>query len=151
MKAQRHAKIIELISGGTVGTQEELTELLAQSGFAVTQATVSRDIKKLNITKTPLRDGSYRYFVAAGEDTAIIGRLTKIFRESVTYADSAQNIVVIKTLPGLAPGACSALDSLSGPDIVGTIAGDDTAFLLMRTTEDAGVFLERIKGMLTYA
>jgi transcriptional regulator of arginine metabolism len=149
VKLQRHAKILEIIDINDVETQEELTEFLTKSGFTATQATVSRDIKELNITKIPIRNGGYKYAAAnTGESAANSNRLAKIFRESVTSADSAQNIVVIKTLPGLANGACSALDSMPGLDIVGTIAGDDTAFLLMRTDTEAKQFLGQIKEML---
>lgn len=148
MKAQRQAKLLELICGRAIETQEELSSLLSKSGFDATQATISRDIKELNITKAPIRNGGYRYTVSSGENSQHSDKLSKIFKESVTTVEFAQNIIVIKTLPGLASGACSALDAMNGADIVGTLAGDDTAFLVMRTTEDAQKFCERIHIML---
>lgn len=148
MKAQRQAKLLELISLNAIETQEELTALLAKEGFEATQATVSRDIKELNITKTPIKNGGYRYTVSNTGNGPKSDKLAKIFKESVTLIDSAQNIVIIKTLPGLASGACSALDAMDDLDVVGTLAGDDTAFLVMRSTEEATRFCERIHVML---
>lgn len=148
MKAQRQAKLLELISNRAIETQEELSALLSNAGFEATQATISRDIKELNITKASVKNGGYRYSVSVGDSNQHSDKLSKIFKESVTFADYAQNIVVIKTLPGLASGACSMLDTMYGADIVGTLAGDDTAFLLMRSTEDAQKFCERIHIML---
>ncbi|MCL2080761.1 MAG: arginine repressor [Oscillospiraceae bacterium] len=148
MKSRRQAKLLELINNGVVETQEELTALLNGEGFEVTQATVSRDIKELNITKTPVRSGGYRYTAGGAGAGPKSDKLIKIFKESVTQIDSALNIVVVKTLPGLASGACSALDATEGLGIVGTLAGDDTAFLVMRSNEAAAEFCERIHVML---
>jgi transcriptional regulator of arginine metabolism len=148
MKSRRQAKLLELINNHAIETQEELTALLTKESFEVTQATVSRDIKELNITKTPVRNGGYRYTaINAGNDLKN-EKLVNIFRESVVLTDSAQNIVVIKTLPGLASGACSALDAMDEPDIVGSLAGDDTAFLVMRSESAAAQLCDRIRIIL---
>ena len=119
------------------------------TGVKSTQATVSRDIKELRLVKELSPEGRYRYAaVIRDEITDYETRLRKIFRECVTSYGTAQNIVVIKTLPGLANGACLAFDSISIPSLVGTIAGDDTAFLAMKSSEAAELFCQEIKDML---
>ena len=132
MKSQRQSKIIELISAQDIETQEQLLVALENSGFHSTQATISRDIKELRIVKELSPSGSYRYTVQQNDSANLFSRLNNIFRESVIKVDFAQNIVVIKTLPGLANGACSAVDSMDSTYIVGTIAGDDTILLVIR-------------------
>ena len=129
MKSQRQAKIMEIISTTNVETQEQLLQALLSAGFASTQATISRDIKELRIVKELTSFGTYRYTTAAREvPTTFSGRLNTIFRECVTSFDYAQNIIVIHTLPGLANAAASALDAMNLSAVVGTLAGDDTAF-----------------------
>jgi len=149
MKNQRQAKILEIISERNVETQEELLAALQEKGFNSTQATISRDIKELRIVKELDASGSYRYSTSKNEvKSTFSNRLNTIFRECVTGYDYAQNIVVIKTLPGLASAACSALDGMKMTQIVGTIAGDDTAFILMRDTDMAIAFCNEIKRLL---
>ena len=149
MKNQRQAKILEIISDRDIETQEELLAALKESGFRSTQATISRDIKELRIVKELDSHGTYRYSVSKSEQaTTFSSKLNTIFKECVTGLDYAQNIVVINTLPGLASAACSALDGMNMPQIVGTIAGDDTAFLLMRDTNMAIEFCGEIKKLL---
>ena len=149
MKRRRQAKILELIEQGMVETQEELTNLLRQHGFDATQATVSRDIKDLRLVKILTEEGRYRYALSQEEGARMpFARLRTIFRESITSYEQAQNIVVIKTLPGLASAACSAIDSMQLPAVVGTLAGDDTAFLAMRSTGEAVAFCEEIHKLL---
>ena len=149
MKSQRHEKIIELINTNDIETQEDLTRLLKLNGFDTTQATVSRDIKELHLVKTASKSGRNKYAVASGQaETGFSGRLRTIFREGVLSYDYAQNIVVIKTMPGLASAACSALDGMHLADVVGTIAGDDTGFLVLRSTESAHAFCDDLKKML---
>ena len=138
MKTQRQAKIMEIISGQNVETQEQLLTLLQAEGFRGTQATISRDIKELRIVKELTSLGTYRYTAAGSEPSgSFSSRLNAIFRECVTGFDYAQNIIIIRTLPGLASAAGSAIDAMNLDMIVGTIAGDDTAFLLMRDTVSA--------------
>ena len=143
MKSKRQAKIIEIISTTNVETQEQLLAALLSAGFTSTQATISRDIKELTSF------GTYRYTTAAREvPSTFTGRLNTIFRECVTNFDYAQNMVVIHTLPGLANAAASALDAMKMSVVVGTIAGDDTVFIVMRDTNAAAAFCGEIKGLL---
>ena len=149
MKSERQAKIMEIISTTNVETQEQLLAALEAAGFNATQATISRDIKELRIVKELTSFGTYRYTAAAREVPASFsGRLNTIFRECVTNFDYAQNIVVIHTLPGLANAAASALDAMKMSVVVGTIAGDDTVFIVMRDTNAAAAFCGEIKGLL---
>ena len=140
---------MEIISAHNIETQEQLLEELQKSGYQSTQATISRDIKELRIVKELTSMGSYRYTAASSEKTGTFStRLNTIFRECVTHYDYAQNMVVIKTMPGLADAACAAIDAMSMPMVVGTLAGDDTAFLVMRDTTSAGAFCAEIKKLL---
>ncbi len=149
MKSQRQAKILEIISSHNVETQEQLLAQLQKEGFHGTQATISRDIKELRITKELTRFGTYRY-VAASEDmpSSFSTRLNAIFRECVTSYDYAQNMVVIHTIPGLAAAAGSAIDSMELNVVLGTIAGDDTVFIVMRDNNAAASFCGEIKNLL---
>ena len=141
---------MEIISTTNVETQEQLLQLLEQAGFNSTQATVSRDIKELRIVKELTSFGTYRYSTAAREvPGAFSGRLNTIFRECVTSFDYAQNIIVIHTLPGLANAAASALDTMSRSVVLGSIAGDDTVFIVMRDTNSAAAFCGEIKNLLS--
>ena len=148
MKSQRQSKILELIAQQDIETQEQLLAALAQNGFRSTQATISRDIKELRVVKELSPAGTYRYTVQQNESANFFSRLNNIFRECVIKLDYAQNIVVINTLPGLASAACSALDGMKMPQVVGTIAGDDTGFLLMRDTNTAVEFCNEIRKLL---
>ncbi len=150
MKTRRQAKIMEIISTKNVETQEQLLQLLQDAGFVSTQATISRDIKELRIVKELTSFGTYRYTTAAREvPNSFLGRLNTIFRECVTNFDYAQNIVVIHTLPGLAGAAASALDAMNMSVMLGTIAGDDTVFVVMRDSNAAAAFCGEIKSLLT--
>ena len=149
MKFQRQSKILELIEREKIDTQEDLSSRLKALGYTATQATVSRDIKELRLIKVMTPDGTYKYASAARENEAgIIGRIRNIFKESVVSIDSAQNIVVIKTLPGLGSAAGSAVDAMRLPEVVGSVAGDDTVFAVMRTTEQADKFREEMQDVL---
>ena len=149
MKNARQSKILSIIKESDIETQHQLIEALRAAGYTATQATVSRDIKDLHLVKELTGRGTYRY--ASGMSADEINRsarLRAIFRESVTSCISAQNIVVMKTLPGLAPAACSAIDGMNVRGLAGTIAGDDTAFLAMRDNEAAERFCLEIKEMM---
>lgn len=149
VKFLRQAKIIEIVSKNSVETQEELSDRLRQLGYVATQATISRDIKELRLVKVMTDRGTYKYMISSSEsENRLSSRLKNIFKEGVTSFDSAQNIVVIKTIPGLAPAACSAIDAMGNAHIVGTLAGDDTGLLLFRDTESADAFVKEIKKML---
>ena len=149
MKTSRQEMILSIVERENIETQNQLMEALAREGVKSTQATLSRDIRDLHLVKELTAEGTYRY-VAGGKDGAFDHdtRLRKIFRECVVDYAVAQNIVVIKTLPGLANAACSTLDSMSIPHLVGTIAGDDTAFLAMRDVQKAVDFCREIEAML---
>ena len=149
MKTKRQAKIVEIISNTNVETQEQLLKALEEEGFTSTQATISRDIKQMHLIKEPVGRGVYKYAVSGNRTKLNFAeKLRTIFRESITSIACAQNIVVLKTMPGLASAACSALDNMDITYMVGSLAGDDTAFLLMRDTESAAAFCEEIKEML---
>lgn len=151
MKSKRQAKIMEIISTTNVETQEQLLQALQNAGFQSTQATISRDIKELRIVKEMTSVGSYRYTTVSREvPNGFLGKLNTIFRESVTDFDYAQNIIVIHTLPGLAGAAASALDAMKISVILGTLAGDDTVFLVMRDSNSAAAFCGEIKSLLTF-
>ena len=150
MKSKRQAKIMEIISNTNVETQEQLLQELQAAGFTSTQATISRDIKELRIVKELTSFGTYRYTTAVREvPSTFSGRLNAIFRECVTSFDYAQNIVVIHTMPGLANAAASAMDAMNMSVVVGTIAGDDTVFVVMRDTNAAAAFCGEIKSLLS--
>ena len=149
MKNDRQAMILEIIASQDIETQSQLMEELARRGVKSTQATLSRDIKQLRLIKEQTSIGAYRYRVSSGMETGGGGeRLRTIFRESVTSFDTAQNLVVIKTLPGLANAAAAAIDSMEIVGLVGTLAGDDTLFLAMRDNETAERFCEEIHSLL---
>lgn len=149
MKNDRQTLILEIISQENIETQEQLLAKLQERGVTSTQATISRDIKQMHLIKEPVGQGIYKYAVSGNRTKLNFAeKLRTIFRESITSIAFAQNIVVIKTMPGLASAACSALDNMDINYMVGSLAGDDTAFLLMQDTESAAVFCEEIKEML---
>ncbi len=150
MKAKRQAEILRLIGEREIETQEQMLEGLRNCGIRATQATISRDIKELNLVKQPAASGVYRYVVAAARHPHhnFAGRLRNIFREGVTSFDVAQNIVVVKTMPGLAPAAGAALDGMEIEGLVGSLAGDDTVILIMRTNQMADAFCKEMESML---
>ncbi|MCR4434277.1 MAG: arginine repressor [Clostridiales bacterium] len=137
MKYNRHSKILEIIEKYEIETQEEIAEKLKEMGMDVTQATVSRDIKELRLIKVMAEDGRYKYAPFSKTENVTSNKLLTIFSEAYVSSDYANNIVVIKTLPGMAPAAASAIDSLRWPEIVGTIAGDDTIMIVCRAEKIA--------------
>ena len=149
MKRARQNIILEIIAAKDIETQNQLMQALSELGVKSTQATLSRDIKELRLVKELTSDGKYRYVAASRDEfTDFDLRLKKIFRECVTTYATAQNLLVIKTLPGLAPAACAALDGMEIDGLVGTLAGDDTAFLAMRDVESAEAFENEIEKLL---
>lgn len=140
---------MEIISNRNVETQEQLLSALQKEGFRGTQATISRDIKELRIVKELTSMGTYRYTASSGEVTgSFSARLNTIFRECVTGYDYAQNIIVIRTLPGLASAAGSAIDAMNMSMVVGTLAGDDTVMVVMRDNNSAAAFCGEIKALI---
>ena len=149
MKNDRQNKILEIISEENIETQEQLLDRLHAWGINSTQATISRDIKQMHLIKEPGGQGVYKYAVSGNRTKLNFAeKLRTIFRESITSVESAQNIVVVKTMPGLASAACAALDDMNITYMVGSLAGDDTAFLVMRDTESAIDFCSEIREML---
>ena len=149
MKSKRQQEILRIIGEKGIETQDQLLSELRVRGVQSTQATISRDIKELHLVKELTGYGVYKYAVSERKTSLnFAGRLRTIFKEGVTSFDLAQNIVVIKTMPGLASAACAALDGMDIPDMVGSLAGDDTAVLIMRTNEAAVAFCDEIHKML---
>lgn len=150
MKSKRHAKIIELINKNDIETQEELTAILKQNGFDTTQATVSRDIKELRLVKIADDKGKYKYALkTATDELKLSAKFTRILEETVIRIDVSTSFVVIKTYPAMAQAAASAIDNMNWEEIVGTIAGDDTIFVALKTIEDAEVFCEKVREILS--
>ena len=149
MKPGRQSVILEIISERDIETQHQLMQALAERGIKSTQATLSRDIKDMRLIKELGPNGYYRYVQAAKpEQDDSSERLRKILKESLVSFDLAQNLLVIKTLPGLAPAACSAIDGMHIENLVGTLAGDDTAFLAMRDNDYALRLYHEIETIL---
>lgn len=149
MKSARQETILQIIAEKDIETQDQLLNELKNMGIPSTQATISRDIKELHLVKELTGTGAYRYAVSGRKASLnFAGRLRTIFREGVTSFDVAQNIVVVKTMPGLAPAAGAALDGMEIPDLVGSLAGDDTVILIMRTNEAATQLCSEIHQML---
>ena len=149
MKNARQSEILKLIRTEEVETQEQLLSLLREKGYTATQATISRDIKELRLVKEQTGQGRYRYTVTDRKSSADSEvRLRNIFKEGVTSVDVAQNIVVVRTMPGLASAACSALDGMEIPGLVGSLAGDDTGILIMRDNAAAQQFNSEVHKLL---
>ncbi len=149
VKSQRQAKILEIISNQNIETQEQLLAQLQKEGFRGTQATISRDIKELRIVKELTSLGTYRYATSTSEVSgSFSSKLNTIFRECVVSFDYAQNIIVVRTLPGLASAAGSAIDAMNLSSIVGSLAGDDTVIVIMRDANAAATFCGEIRSLL---
>ena len=148
MKVNRHSKILELINSKDIETQEELAEELKALGFDVTQATVSRDIKKLKLTKILTPGGSYKYASIASEENDISQKLANILTSSTLSVESVDNMVVVKTISGSAAAAAEAIDSLKFSGIAGSIAGDNTIFILTRSLDYAEEIVLKIKKLI---
>ena len=149
MKTKRQSRILELIRENDIDTQETLASLLEKDGFNVTQATVSRDIRELKLTKVGVRGGGFKYaVVSGGSHSETTKRLTRVLKEGVLSIDYAQNLLVIKTIQGMAMAVAAAIDAMDKAEILGTIAGDDTIFCVVKTEEKAVYLVERLKGEL---
>ena len=145
MKRNRHEAILSLVEKEELGTQEELMCRLHELGYNVTQATVSRDIKALKLVKSPVENGRYKYSAAKNENEDMSQKFFSILTHSVTGADYAGNMVVVKCISGMAGAACEAIDNLIEKGVVGTLAGDNTFFVLCRDEKSAGDFCEKVK------
>ena len=148
MKSTRQNAILEVVREKDVETQEDLADELRRRDFKVTQATVSRDIRELRLLKVLTSSGTYKYATADKPENGLSDRFHRIFSESVLSMAHVFNQVVIKTLPGSANVAAEVIDSLHWPEILGTLAGDNTILMLVRSIEDVDVVLQRIDDML---
>ncbi len=148
MKVSRHAKIIELISQYDIETQEELAEYLNNAGFKVTQATVSRDIRDLKLTKVSVDGGRQKYIVHRQEE-GISEKYIRVLKDGYLSMDKAQNILVIKTVSGMAMAVAAALDAMNWNEVVGCIAGDDTIMCAIRSAEDTEAVMEKIRKIVS--
>lgn len=144
MKVNRHAKIIELINKYHIETQEELADYLNQEGFTVTQATVSRDIRDLKLTKIPSENGKQRYALHQTSGSGMNEKYIRVLKDGYVSMDMAQNILVIKTVAGMAMAVAAALDAMKWNEVVGCIAGDDTILCAIRSTEDTVKVMDKI-------
>lgn len=149
MKAKRHAKIIELIHKYEIETQDDLAERLNQAGFAVTQATISRDIRELKLSKIAINGGRQKYIVINGTDTGITLKYTRVLKDGYISSAVATDIVVIKTVSGMAMAVAASIDALEIPGIVGCIAGDDTIMCAIRSKDDIYSVMEQIEKIVT--
>ena len=148
MKAKRQALIREIVEAQCIQTQEELAEALRAHGMVVTQATVSRDIREMHLLKVLAEDGSYRYATMEKSDSGMNDRLIRMLTDSVVEMNSANNLIVIHTLPGSAHVAAEAIDNLKWPETIGTIAGDNTILVIVRTNEEVDTVMKRFHSII---
>lgn len=148
MKEQRHRKILELIKEYEIGTQEELADKLIDSGYLVTQATVSRDIRELGLTKMSVDGGTQRYVSVQNTEAVMNDKLLRILKDGFISMDLAQNLLVIRTVAGMAMAVAAALDALKWHEIVGSIAGDDTVFCAVRNIEEAYEVMNKLSKIV---
>lgn len=149
MKIGRQTKIIELINNNDIETQEELADLLEHAGYHVTQATVSRDIRELKLTKVATDHGHQKYIVLKDQESGLNEKYVRVLRDGFVSMDIAQNIIVIKTISGMAMAVAAAVDALHFDGIVGCIAGDDTIMCAVRTSEEAIKIMEKLNRLVT--
>lgn len=149
MKVERHAKIVELINTHDIDTQEELAELLNKEGFRVTQATVSRDIRELKLTKIAGPDGHQKYAVVGVQSNTLDEKYLRVLRAGFVSMDMAQNILIIRTVSGMAMAVAAALDALHWSEVAGCIAGDDTIMCAIRSVDDTLLVMEKIRKILS--
>lgn len=148
MKIQRHAKIVELINQYDIDTQEELARRLKEAGFRVTQATVSRDIRELRLTKIAVDGGKQKYVVMNTQSSELDEKYLRILRDGFVSMDMAQNILVIRTVSGMAMAVAAAMDALNWKEIAGCIAGDDTIMCAIRSVDDTLLVMDKIQKIL---
>lgn len=148
MKIKRHSKIIELINSGEIETQEELARKLNAAGFQVTQATVSRDIRELRLMKVPAEGGRQKYALLEPKAPGMNEKYIRVLRDGFASMDMAQNILVIKTVSGMAMAVAAALDALQWSEVLGCIAGDDTIFCAIRSAEETPVVMGKIRQLI---
>lgn len=148
MKSRRQSVLIEIIEKYDIDTQEELIEKLGERGFKVTQATVSRDIKELKILKIPVGDNQYKYIINNSTNLEDISAFSNLFKTAVLSVDFAQNMIVLKTTSGMAQGVCVAIDNVEWDGVLGTIAGDDTIFMVTSSTSRSASLSAELKKLM---
>ncbi|MDF2951904.1 MAG: arginine repressor, ArgR [Anaerocolumna sp.] len=148
MKLGRQSKIIELVNKNDIETQEELADLLTKAGYNVTQATISRDIRELKLTKVAVDEGKQKYIILNNNETGLSEKFIRVLKDGFVSMDMAQNIVVIKTVSGMAMAVAAALDALHIPGILGCIAGDDTVMCVIKTSEEALSVMEKLNKLI---
>lgn len=148
MKKNRHDKIIEIISRNVVETQEQLASLLKEEGYDVTQATVSRDIRQMKLSKQVTEDGRQKYVYSTADSEVMQDKYVSVLKAGFVKMDVAQNLLVIRTVSGMAMALAAAIDAIEMPEIVGCIAGDDTIMIAIKTSEEALVVMDKFKEML---
>ena len=148
MKVNRHVKIVELVNKYDIETQEELAERLKQEGFQITQATISRDIRDLKLTKVPMDDGRQKYVVLKATENALRDKYIRIMKDGFVSMDMAMNLLVIKTVSGMAMAVGAAIDEMHWNEVVGCIAGDDTIMCAIRTMEETAIVMEKIRKIV---
>ena len=148
MKAMRHAMILQLIDGMEIDTQEMLADQLLARGVSVTQATISRDIKELRLVKVLTDHGTYKYSTADRVEKNVSDRMIRLFSESVVLLTEAENLIVIKTLPASAGIACEAIDGLNWNEIAGTLAGENSIFVAIKSKEQVPAVMNRFRAMM---
>ena len=149
MKINRHAKIVELVNQYHIETQEELADRLNQEGYKVTQATVSRDIRDLKLTKVQAENGRQKYAVLKKTENLLAEKYARILKDGFVSMDKAQNILVIKTVSGMAMAVAAAIDEMNWHEVVGCIAGDDTIMCAIRTVEDTEIVIDKFKKIVS--
>ena len=148
MKLERHSKIVELIGKYEIETQEELAEHLKQAGYKVTQATVSRDIRELKLTKISLNDGRQKYAVMQASGENMNEKYLRILKDGFLSMDMAQNLLVVKTVSGMAMAVAASIDAMQWPEVAGCIAGDDTIMCANRSVDDTLIVMEKIRKIV---
>jgi transcriptional regulator of arginine metabolism len=148
MKVGRQSKIIELINKYDIETQEDLADLLTKAGYNVTQATISRDIRELKLTKVAVDDGKQKYIVLNNTETGLSEKYVRVLRDGFLSMDMAQNIIIVKTVSGMAMAVAAALDALHIQGIMGCIAGDDTVMCVIKTTEETVGVMEKLNKLI---
>ncbi len=148
MKKNRHGRIIELIQAYDIETQDELADRLREDGYCVTQATVSRDIRELKLSKVPIGNGKQKYIIINHDDAHLADKYIRVLKDGFISMDNAQNILVVRTVSGMAMAVAAALDAMKMREIVGSIAGDDTIMIAVRTTQETKEVMEKIREIL---
>lgn len=148
MKVGRQSKIIELINKNDIETQEDLADLLNNAGYNVTQATISRDIRELKLTKISVDDGKQKYIVLNNTETGLSEKFVRVLKDGFVSMDMAQNIIIVKTVSGMAMAVAAALDALHIQGIMGCVAGDDTVMCVIKTTEETVIVMEKLNKLI---